>query len=105
MLRLTDYVDGEGARDADLVAWVSSGLFHIPHAEDAPSTPTTGNALGFVLTPFNAGDENGATDVADMVLLSDAARSVPQVQAFAASQGRCAPSYEYVPFSYDWDIA
>lgn len=47
---LTDYVDGEPIRNTDLVVWVNAGLYHVPMAEDAPVTPSTGsNQLGFSL--------------------------------------------------------
>lgn len=47
---LTEYVDGESIRQKDLVVWVNSGLYHVPLAEDAPVTPSSGhNALGFSL--------------------------------------------------------
>ncbi|XP_063780739.1 amiloride-sensitive amine oxidase [copper-containing]-like [Pseudophryne corroboree] len=42
----------------DLVAWVTVGFLHIPHAEDIPNTSTPGNAVGFYLRPFNFFNED-----------------------------------------------
>uniref|UniRef100_A0A6J0U4Y1 Amine oxidase n=1 Tax=Pogona vitticeps TaxID=103695 RepID=A0A6J0U4Y1_9SAUR len=44
--------------DQDLVAWVTVGFLHIPHAEDVPNTATPGNVVGFFLRPFNFFDED-----------------------------------------------
>lgn len=47
---LAGYVGSESIRNTDLVVWVNAGLYHIPIAEDAPVTPSTGgNQLGFSL--------------------------------------------------------
>lgn len=40
------FINGESIRGQDLVVWVATGLVHIPGAEDAPSTPTSGAAEG-----------------------------------------------------------
>ncbi|KAJ7322162.1 hypothetical protein JRQ81_018449 [Phrynocephalus forsythii] len=48
----------EPLEDQDLVAWVTVGFLHIPHAEDIPNTATPGNAVGFYLRPFNFFDED-----------------------------------------------
>ncbi|NWR26126.1 AOC1 oxidase, partial [Emberiza fucata] len=45
--------DNESIEDQDLVAWVTVGFLHVPHAEDIPNTATPGNAVGFFLRPFN----------------------------------------------------
>lgn len=29
------------------------GFLHVPHSEDIPNTTTPGNAVGFLLRPFN----------------------------------------------------
>lgn len=42
-----------GVSRQDLVAWVTVGFLHVPHAEDIPNTATPGNAVGFFLRPFN----------------------------------------------------
>uniref|UniRef100_A0A8D2JHA4 Amine oxidase n=2 Tax=Varanus komodoensis TaxID=61221 RepID=A0A8D2JHA4_VARKO len=48
----------ESISDQDLVAWVTVGFLHIPHAEDVPNTATPGNVVGFYLRPFNFFDED-----------------------------------------------
>ncbi|NWS42231.1 AOC1 oxidase, partial [Probosciger aterrimus] len=50
--------NNESIDDQDLVAWVTVGFLHIPHAEDIPNTATPGNAVGFFLRPFNFFDED-----------------------------------------------
>ncbi|XP_055860313.1 putative amine oxidase [copper-containing] isoform X2 [Biomphalaria glabrata] len=47
------YSDDENIVDEDLVLWISAGLYHIPHTEDLPVTPTVGNHLSFFLLPYN----------------------------------------------------
>lgn len=39
--------------NADLVAWLTMGVLHIPHTEDVPSTTTPGTQVNFYLLPFN----------------------------------------------------
>ncbi|NWW79685.1 AOC1 oxidase, partial [Climacteris rufus] len=50
--------DDETIEDQDLVAWVTVGFLHVPHAEDIPNTATPGNAVGFFLRPFNFFNED-----------------------------------------------
>ncbi|NXX62307.1 AOC1 oxidase, partial [Scopus umbretta] len=50
--------NNESIEDQDLVAWVTVGFLHVPHAEDIPNTATPGNAVGFFLRPFNFFDED-----------------------------------------------
>ncbi|XP_053569231.1 amiloride-sensitive amine oxidase [copper-containing] [Bombina bombina] len=50
--------NNENIVNQDLVAWVTVGFLHIPHAEDIPNTATPGNAVGFFLRPFNFFDED-----------------------------------------------
>jgi diamine oxidase len=103
-VRLQTFVDGEYARNQDLVAWVSQGLYHIPISEDAPVTPTFYNHIGFMLVPFNYHDENAATDMADMFQIDDSNSVVPPVQSYVqGAQYQCKPQFENVPFSRKWD--
>ncbi|NXU48633.1 AOC1 oxidase, partial [Turnix velox] len=50
--------NNESLEEQDLVAWVTVGFLHVPHAEDIPNTATPGNAVGFFLRPFNFFDED-----------------------------------------------
>jgi len=97
VIRLENFVNGESVRNQDIVAWVSAGLYHIPAAEDAPVTPTTGNAIGFSLIPFNFGDENLATDMADMIQVQGATEETLMDKAAS----RCTPSFSKIPFLKD----
>ncbi|KAH9505400.1 hypothetical protein Btru_057176 [Bulinus truncatus] len=47
------YADDENIVDEDLVLWLTGGMYHIPHTEDLPVTPTVGNHLTFFLLPYN----------------------------------------------------
>lgn len=103
-VRLQTFVNGESARDKDLVAWVSSGLYHVPVSEDAPVTPTLYNHLGFMLVPFNYHDENAAMDMADLFQIDANNAAAPPVQAYAGdAKYQCTPAYDSVPFSGKWD--
>ncbi|XP_067825012.1 amine oxidase [copper-containing] 3-like [Heptranchias perlo] len=48
-----DFINDESIKNEDLVAWITAGFLHIPHAEDVPNTATTGNGVGFFLKPIN----------------------------------------------------
>jgi len=51
----------ENIRGADVVTWISSGVWHTPSSEDMPVTYALGNTLGFLVKPFNIWD----TDTSD----------------------------------------
>eukprot|EP00878_Enallax_costatus_P012183 GHUV01012723.1.p1 GENE.GHUV01012723.1~~GHUV01012723.1.p1 ORF type:complete len:133 (+),score=26.57 GHUV01012723.1:641-1039(+) len=100
---VTDYLNDESIRNQDVVVWVNSGLYHVPVAEDAPVTTTTGNMLGFMLIPFNWAQESPATDMADMIQITNTNKVVPAIKKAAAL---CAPSYQDVQFLNDgWEAA
>lgn len=100
---LLDYINGENIRNQDVVVWVNSGLYHIPIAEDAPVTPTTGNMLSFTLIPFNWASENPATDMVDMIQITSDKKVEPAVKQGLA---RCAPTFTNVPFlTNGWESA
>ncbi|XP_072105876.1 retina-specific copper amine oxidase isoform X1 [Mobula birostris] len=48
-----EFINGESIQNEDLVAWITAGFLHIPHAEDVPNTATSGNGIGFFLKPLN----------------------------------------------------
>ncbi|XP_077020403.1 amine oxidase [copper-containing] 3-like isoform X2 [Tamandua tetradactyla] len=62
-----DFLNNETIAGEDLVAWVTAGFLHIPHAEDVPNTVTVGNGVGFFLRPYNFFDEDPSFDSADAV--------------------------------------
>ncbi|XP_030402412.1 amiloride-sensitive amine oxidase [copper-containing] [Gopherus evgoodei] len=91
----------ENIENQDLVAWVTVGFLHIPHAEDVPNTATPGNAVGFFLRPFNFFDEDPSVASRSPVIVR------PQDPAFAhvaiqrwtpASPGPCVSAE---PFTYN----
>ncbi|KAM9596478.1 amine oxidase [copper-containing] 3 isoform 1-T1 [Trichechus inunguis] len=63
----TDFINNETIAGEDLVAWVTAGFLHIPHAEDVPNTVTVGNSVGFFLRPYNYFDEDPSFNSADSV--------------------------------------
>ncbi|KAM4874025.1 diamine oxidase [copper-containing] isoform 1-T4 [Thomomys bottae] len=63
-LRNNDNIENE-----DLVAWVTLGFLHIPHAEDIPNTATPGNSVGFLLRPFNFFPEDPSLASRDAVIV------------------------------------
>ncbi|NWX00903.1 AOC1 oxidase, partial [Caloenas nicobarica] len=94
--------DNETIEDQDLVAWVTVGFLHVPHAEDIPNTATPGNAVGFFLRPFNFFDEDPSVASRSPVIvrpLDPPTFSRLQIQRWTpASPGPCvAPG----PFTYN----
>ncbi|XP_073350159.1 amine oxidase [copper-containing] 3-like [Pagrus major] len=65
--------DNESIEDEDLVAWVTTGFLHIPHAEDIPNTVTVGNGDGVLLRPHNYFNEDPSIHSADGVYIKPGA--------------------------------
>ncbi|NXN99394.1 AOC3 oxidase, partial [Rhinopomastus cyanomelas] len=65
-----DFINNETIVNEDLVAWISVGFLHVPHAEDVPNTVTVGNGVGFFLRPYNYFDEDPSVDSPDSVYFS-----------------------------------
>lgn len=63
----SDFINNETIAGKDLVAWVTAGFLHIPHAEDVPNTVTVGNSVGFFLRPYNFFDQDPSFDSADSI--------------------------------------
>ncbi|XP_061247886.1 primary amine oxidase, liver isozyme-like isoform X2 [Bos javanicus] len=63
----SDFINNETIAGQDLVAWVTAGFLHIPHAEDIPNTVTVGNGVGFFLRPYNFFDQEPSMDSADSI--------------------------------------
>ncbi|NXT52652.1 AOC1 oxidase, partial [Pluvianellus socialis] len=94
--------NNETIEDQDLVAWVTVGFLHVPHAEDIPNTATPGNAVGFFLRPFNFFDEDPSVASRSPVIvrpLDPPTFSRLEIQRWTpASPGPCvAPE----PFAYN----
>uniref|UniRef100_A0A4W2CGY8 Amine oxidase n=1 Tax=Bos indicus x Bos taurus TaxID=30522 RepID=A0A4W2CGY8_BOBOX len=50
----TDFINNETIAGKDLVAWVTAGFLHIPHAEDIPNMVTVGNSPGMIIKHFQS---------------------------------------------------
>ncbi|KAH9487858.1 Amiloride-sensitive amine oxidase [copper-containing] [Bulinus truncatus] len=62
--------DNDTIVDTDIVAWVTTGLYHIPHAEDVPSISTAANQCCVLLIPYNFFDHCPSMAVSDALLVS-----------------------------------
>ncbi|XP_054850764.1 membrane primary amine oxidase-like [Eublepharis macularius] len=95
-----DFINNEPICNEDLVAWITAGFLHIPHSEDIPNTPTVGNAVGFMLRPYNFFDDDPSMyspdgvfftskqdptscDVNHLACLSKAAACMPNLPPFS----------------------
>ncbi|XP_060638785.2 diamine oxidase [copper-containing] [Anolis sagrei] len=94
--------DNESIENKDLVAWLTVGFLHIPHAEDIPNTATPGNAAGFFLRPFNFFDEDPSAGSRRTLLVRPDHLSDPPVMRAQSwmpeSPPACATQH---PFSFD----
>ncbi|XP_041634034.1 primary amine oxidase, liver isozyme-like [Cheilinus undulatus] len=91
--------DNESIENEDLVAWVTTGFLHIPHAEDIPNTVTVGNGGGVLLRPHNYFDEDPSIHSADSVYISPkAVDSCENNRMACLAQETCSPVFE--PFTY-----
>ncbi|CAF98843.1 unnamed protein product, partial [Tetraodon nigroviridis] len=95
-----DYIrDNENIVNQDLVAWVTVGFLHVPHAEDIPNTATPGNSVGFFLRPFNFFDEDPSVASKSTVIVRQEKDGTSKVQRWTPEVvGHCVTSK---PFSYD----
>ncbi|XP_069733168.1 amine oxidase [copper-containing] 3-like [Phaenicophaeus curvirostris] len=96
-----DFINNETITNKDLVAWISVGFLHVPHAEDVPNTVTVGNGVGFFLRPYNYFDEDPSVDSPDSIYFSseqDAAECKNNPLACLPTTATCAP--QLPPFSY-----
>ncbi|XP_057673164.1 retina-specific copper amine oxidase [Corythoichthys intestinalis] len=92
--------DDENIEDEDLVAWVTTGFLHIPHAEDIPNTVTVGNGGGVLLRPHNYFDEDPSVHSADGVyFLPGSEESCEYNRMGCLAQETCSPVLE--PFKYN----
>ncbi|XP_061703250.1 retina-specific copper amine oxidase isoform X2 [Syngnathoides biaculeatus] len=92
--------DNENIEDEDLVAWVTTGFLHIPHAEDIPNTVTVGNGGGVLLRPHNYFDEEPSIHSADGVYFSPGnEKSCEYNRMGCLAQETCSPVLE--PFTYN----
>ncbi|XP_060921685.1 primary amine oxidase, liver isozyme-like [Labrus mixtus] len=91
--------DNENIENEDLVAWVTTGFLHIPHAEDIPNTLTVGNGGGVILRPHNYFDEDPSIHSADGVYIEPGTEDSCENNRMAClAQEACSPVLE--PFTY-----
>ncbi|XP_068434403.1 primary amine oxidase, liver isozyme-like [Clinocottus analis] len=91
--------DNESIENQDLVAWVTTGFLHIPHAEDIPNTVTVGNGGGVLLRPHNYFDEDPSIHSADGVYMVPGSEGSCENNRMAClAQEACSPVLQ--PFSY-----
>uniref|UniRef100_A0A8B9SY12 Amine oxidase n=1 Tax=Anas platyrhynchos TaxID=8839 RepID=A0A8B9SY12_ANAPL len=88
-----DFIDNETITNEDLVAWISVGFLHVPHAEDIPNTVTVGNGVGFFLRPYNYFDEDPSVDSPDSIYFS----SEREAEACEANPLACLPTAACAP--------
>nr|XP_034989921.1 membrane primary amine oxidase-like isoform X2 [Zootoca vivipara] len=97
-----DFLNNESIINEDLVAWITAGFLHIPHAEDIPNTPTLGNVIGFFLRPYNYFDDDPSMDSPDSVFFSsqqDPTSCDVNYLACVPKTAACLPSFP--PFTYE----
>ncbi|XP_044274622.1 membrane primary amine oxidase isoform X2 [Varanus komodoensis] len=101
LVAFTDFIDNETISNEDLVAWISVGFLHVPHAEDIPTTVTIGNEVGFLLRPYNFFDYDPSISSLDSVYFTtdqDAAKCEINQAACLQETASCSPSLP--PFTY-----
>ncbi|XP_041737818.2 primary amine oxidase, liver isozyme-like [Coregonus clupeaformis] len=92
--------DDESIENQDLVAWVTTGFLHIPHAEDIPNTVTVGNGGGVILRPHNYFDEDPSIHSPDGVYISPGSEGNCENNKMACfAEDACSPVVE--PFTYN----
>ncbi|KAF4093116.1 hypothetical protein AMELA_G00029260 [Ameiurus melas] len=91
--------DNEHIENEDLVAWVTAGFLHIPHAEDIPNTVTVGNGGAVLIRPHNYFDEDPSIDSVDGVYFNLGSETDCEYNKMAClDKHMCSPTLE--PYSY-----
>ncbi|XP_025056492.1 LOW QUALITY PROTEIN: membrane primary amine oxidase-like [Alligator sinensis] len=96
-----DFINNETIINEDLVAWITIGFLHIPHAEDVPNTVTVGNTVGFFLRPYNYYDEDPSIYSPDGVFFTseqDFGSCEVNPIACLSKTASCLPNFP--PFTY-----
>ncbi|XP_034028118.1 amiloride-sensitive amine oxidase [copper-containing] [Thalassophryne amazonica] len=100
LVSFEDFIrNNEEIVNQDLVAWVTVGFLHVPHAEDIPNTATPGNSVGFFLRPFNFFNEDPSVTSKSTVIVRPGQAGQPKIQRWTpAVVGHCVTNK---PFSYN----
>ncbi|XP_066442871.1 amine oxidase [copper-containing] 3-like [Eleutherodactylus coqui] len=101
-VQFSNFIDNENIKDEDLVAWITTGFLHIPHAEDIPNTVTAGNGVGFYLRPYNFFNEDPSVFSEDAVYFQadeDLTSCSVNPLACLSRTASCAPKPP--PFTYN----
>ncbi|TRY98240.1 hypothetical protein DNTS_035205, partial [Danionella cerebrum] len=92
--------DDESIDNEDLVAWVTAGFLHIPHAEDIPNTVTVGNGGGVLIRPHNYFNEDPSIHSPDGVYFQPGAEGDCAYNRMAClEKDQCTSTLE--PFTYN----
>ncbi|XP_033025926.1 membrane primary amine oxidase-like [Lacerta agilis] len=97
-----DFIDNETIVNEDLVAWISTGFLHVPHAEDIPNTVTVGNGVGFILRPYNFFNDDPSSKSPDGVYFTldqDASKCDVNPAACLQETAACSPNLPPYTFS------
>ncbi|XP_066483845.1 amine oxidase [copper-containing] 3-like [Tiliqua scincoides] len=97
-----DFINNESIVNEDLVAWITTGFLHIPHAEDIPNTVTLGNAVGFLLRPYNYFDDDPSIYSPDGVFFTseqDPTSCAVNHMACLPKRAACLPNFP--PFTFE----
>ncbi|KAF7697755.1 retina-specific copper amine oxidase [Silurus meridionalis] len=100
VIDFSNYIkDNESIENEDLVAWVTAGFLHIPHAEDIPNTVTVGNGGAVLIRPHNYFDEDPSIHSSDAVYLQPGSEKDCEYNKMACLDKHvCTPTLE--PFTY-----
>ncbi|XP_065133250.1 retina-specific copper amine oxidase [Paramisgurnus dabryanus] len=91
--------DNESIDNEDLVAWVTAGFLHIPHAEDIPNTVTVGNGGGVLIRPHNYFDNDPSVNSPDAIYFKPGSESDCEYNTMAClDKNTCSSTLE--PFTY-----
>ncbi|XP_062988362.1 membrane primary amine oxidase-like [Elgaria multicarinata webbii] len=101
LVAFADFIDNETIINEDLVAWISVGFLHVPHAEDIPNTVTIGNGVGFFLRPYNYFDDDPSVSSPDSVYFTaDQDAGICDINQAACLQKKASCSPSLPPFTY-----
>ena len=93
--------DNDDIRNQDLVAWVTIGTMHVPHAEDLPNTATPGNMASFFIRPFNYFDEDPSMGSTNAVLITpgDTVFAGPKIERYGTPEKSvCIPKKQPIDY-------